>query len=172
MDRKQKAIQEARIKEHMKEPINQFMNALDKEGKPLYPLAEKMQKYLLLNPDPVLNGMRMANALLHEMRWHKEQAKKYYMAHSVGGDENKMYDKFGKPMSSEDCYIAYIQENQVCHTVVAKLRSYLMNDLLKAVDNNIFTFEMYNDYVMKIIKILREMGHELFPEKVELIEPM
>jgi hypothetical protein len=126
----------------------------------------------LANPDPAIDSMQMANALLHEIRWHKEQARKYYQAHIEKNKPVDMIDKFGKVMSREDCYIAWISETQVIHTVISKLRNHLVNSLLTKVDQDIFTYQQFNDYVVGVEEELKKMGYELFPTTVEVIKPL
>ena len=171
VDRNKKAIMDAKNKEAMKHPVNRFMNELDKEGKIKYPIAAKLRKYFVLNPDPALNAMRMANSLLHEIRWHKDQAAKYY-ADYLTVDAITMIDKNGKVMTKEECYTSYIQETQVGFVAISKLREHLINGLLPVVDEEVFNFQKYNDYVLEVERIAKELGYELFPETVEVTQPL
>lgn len=173
ISREEKAKREAKIKEDMKHPVNQFMNKVNDEGKLLYPMAAKLREYFLVNPDPAINAMQMANALLHEIRWHKQTAKEYYQAHlTKKGEATNMFDNKGKLMTHEACYTAYIQESQLCHTVVSKLRTHIINALLPVVDNDIFTFEKFNDYCLGVEESLDKLGYVLFPVKVDVIKAL
>jgi len=170
-NRNQKAIREAKIEEDMKLPVNKLLNDRDKEGKLKFPLAPVLQKYFRANPDPALNAMRLANSLVHELRWHKDQAAKY-LENYQSDSKVEMFDKDGRMMTKEECYTAHIQETQVGFVVLSKLRDHLINGLLPVVDATIFSLEQYNDFVMKIVEIVKGLGYNLFPETAELIEPL
>jgi len=86
--------QQLKVKKDMELPVNKFLNAQTKDGKIKYPIAEKLRKYFISNPDPILNDMRLSNALLHEIRWHKKQSEKYLGEH--GAAVIKMKDKEGR----------------------------------------------------------------------------
>lgn len=166
--KQQKELQKKKIEEQMKEPINQFINIVEKDGKTIkYPIAVRLRKYFNANPDPIINALRMVNSLTHEVRYHKVQSKKYFEA-SQGFEI--MNDNQGKALSEEECYVKYISEKQVCHTVMAKLREHIVRNLVGLVDGDLFTFKQFNDCIMQVEKILKDLGYELFPDKVELIE--
>jgi len=170
-DRNQEAIKKAKIKEDMKHPINQLLNETDDEGNLKFPIAPILRKYLLANPDPAINAMRLSNSLVHELRWHKDRAKNYLDAYK-SKEKVEMYDKDGKQLTKAECYTGHIQEVQVGFAVLTKLREHLVNGLLPTVDEEIFSLEKYNDFVMKTKKIVEDMGYDLFPDKVETIEPL
>lgn len=172
MTRDEKARRDARLKEDMNMPMNKFLNETNKEGTLKYPMAQILRDYFLMNPDAVLNGVRMCNALLHEIRFHKNQAKKYYQSSLNDKDKVKMFDKFGKLMTKEDCYLKWINETQANYLVLSNLRTYLTQNLLAMVDNDLFTFEQYNGYLEKVIAKVKGLGYDLFPKKVTLIEPL
>lgn len=163
--------QQKKHKENMELPINQYLNKVDKDGKFLFPNAPKLRKYFICNPDPVLNDNRLANALLHEIRWHQQMAVKYLIAHE-GTVPVEMRDKHGNIMEKEDCYLAHISEEQNVHLALSKLREHLVNRLLAKCDGEVFSFEQFDKYVGEVEKILSKMGLELFPAKVEIINPM
>lgn len=171
LNRDEKARRKAILKEQQKHPLNQFLNAVDKDGNVLYEIAPKLMQYFRSNPDPVLDAMEMSNALLHEIRWHKKKAQEYHVAY-ISGNVKEMKDNHGRIMDKDDCYIHYISETQVNHTVLSKLRVHLINKLLITVDDDIFTFQQFNDYVLQLESILKEMGYVLFPDKVEVIKPL
>lgn len=171
-DRNEKARFKAQQRANMELPINKFLNETDKDGALKYPMAKVLQNYFIIDVEPVLIGMRVCNALLHEIRFHKERAKKYYQASLDGKDKTDMYDKKGNMMSREECYIAYISETQTIQIVIGQLRKELMDNLLIKVDNDIFTFDKYNEYLEKVIKKVKELGYDLFPDKITLIEPL
>ena len=123
------------------------------------------------NPDPILNDQRMANALLHEIQWNKNQAIKYLMNYESDSVVT-MLDKFGRVMGREDCYLAHLSSKQNAHLALSRLREHLSNQLLSKCDGNFFTFELYDQFVGKIDKKLEEKGYTLFPDKVTLIEPL
>ena len=158
-------------KKNMDLPVNRFLNAVNEDGTHKYPIAKTLWEYHLLNPDPVLNDMRMANSLLHEVRWRKDQSVKYLLASKTKG-ETEMFDKNGKMMDKEDCYLAHISFNVNIHLAISKLREHLGIQLLAKCDGAVFTFEQYNEYLLKFQKIVKELGYELFPKKVDLIEPL
>ena len=75
-------------------------------------------------------------------------------------------------MDKDDCYLAHISSKQNAHISLAKLREHLSSVLLSKVDGDFFTFDQYNEYVGKIDKIVDELGYELFPDEVKVIEPL
>ena len=172
--RRQKKMSKKQQEEHEKSlelPINKFMNAQDDEGNLKYPVAVKLRKYYIDNPDAVLNSMRLSNALLHELRWRLQQAKLFLKEH-MSSDPVKLRDKNGNLMDRDDCYLSYISHTQNVHIALSKLREHLSIDLLAKCDGSVFTLDQYNDYVLKVEAIVKELGHELFPEKIELIQPL
>lgn len=168
--RTQKAIKKVRQDIAQELPINKFLNEKTEDGNAKYPVADKISKYLWLDPDPVLNANRLANSLVHEIQWHQNMAVKYLQAFS-SDEKVEMFDRNGQQMSKEECYIAHIQETLVQHTVLDKLRQHLFQGLLPKV-SDIFTMQQYNDYVLEVETKLKELGHELFPTKVEIVSPL
>ena len=158
--------------EIMRQPINRILNAVKEDGKTLkYEIAQRLRPYMILNPDPVLNSMRLSNALLHEIRWRKKEATKYLLSYESKVDI-PLYDKHDKEMSKDDIYLAYISQNQNVHIALSKLRDHLVTNLLSKVDDELFTMDMYQDFVLKTEKIIKELGFELFPTKIDIIEPL
>jgi len=155
---------------NMAMPINQFMNATDEDGKIKYPVASKLRNYWIADPDAVLNDMRLSNSLLHELRWHKENEKNYMRQYDAEFLTSK--NKDGNIMTKEECYLASIKESHTCHIVLSKLRALLSSSLLSKCDREILSFEQYNEFVTKTEEIVAKAGFTLFPDKVELIEPL
>lgn len=173
---KQKRVAEEQKAQHqanMELPINKFLNAKNEDGSYQYPIAERLRKYFINNPDPILNDMRMANALLHELRWRRTQALKYYAAYNQPDDvEIELKNKEGGSMSKGDCFLSYIAETQSIHMVMAKLREHITSNLLGKADGTIFTLEQANEFILKIEAKVKELGYTLLPDTVELIEPL
>jgi hypothetical protein len=170
-DRNKVALREAKLDEDRKKPLNRLLNSVDDEGKPKYEIANRIRTWFLANPDPALNSMRLINSLLHELRWHKNMARKYFDNH-ISADPVEMRDKEGKVMTKDECYIAHIQEKQVNHIVMAKLRDQLIQGLAPCVDEEVFTLDQYHEYMLEVEDKVKELGFELFPDKVEVIHPL
>ncbi len=171
--RRQKMITEQQIKpkESIDLPQNRFLNEKDDKGEIKYPIATKLRKYFIANPDPIITDMRMANAILHEIRWNLQQSGKYWINYQ-GKEAVTMRDKQGRIMEKDDCYLAHISSKQNIHIALSKLREHLSNRLLSKCEADFFTFDQYNEFVGKIDKIVTELGYELFPDEVKLIEPL
>ena len=163
--------QQLKIKKDMELPVNKFLNAKDKDGNAKYSVAAKLYKYFVNNPDPILDDMRLANALLHNVRWHKSQSAKYLDNFTREGKID-IKDKEGKIMEKDECYLAHISSEQNTHIGVSNLREHLSNKMLSKVDGDFFTFDQYNEFIEKVGKKLEELGFELFPCEVKLIEPL
>lgn len=163
--------QQLKHKQNMELPVNKFMNAQDDKGKVKYSVAAKLREYVINNPDPILIDMRMSNALLHSIRFHKRQSLKYKLAYE-SKEEIGMYDKNGRVLERDDCYLAHISEGQNVHIALSKLREHLSNRLLSKCDGEFFTFDQYNQFVTETEKIIAELGYELFPTEVKLIHPL
>jgi len=162
----------ARVQEHMKEPINQFMNMQgEKEGEFKYPLGRRLEAYFLANPDPALNAMRLSNALLHEIRFHQDQSKIFYDASLETGAIN-IRDEKGSVMNKRQCYTTYIKEVQLIHTVLSTLREQITAKLLSTVDGEIFSHDQFNEYVCDVEIKVKELGYTLFPKTVDVIKPL
>lgn len=172
LNRDEKARREKQLKKEKEHPINKFLNEKDDKGNLKYPMAERLRNYFLANPDPVLSAMRMSNALLHEIRFHKNKASEYYESYLDDSGTKKMYDSEGRLMTKEGCYVAWIKETQTIHLVLENLRQSLTNRLLSTVDENLFTFEQYDDFIEKTEKKVKELGYVLFPDKISIIEPV
>lgn len=152
-------------------PVNRLLNMVDENGKLKYAIADKLRKYALANPDPALNDLRMSNALLHELRWHKGNALKYMLEYE-NPSEDGLKDNRGNKMTKNDCYLAYISENQNVHVVLSKMREHITGQLLSKCDGVIFTLEQYDEFVTKTEAKVKEMGYELFPVEVIPPEPL
>lgn len=163
--------QQMKHKQNMELPVNKFLNATNKEGEIKYPVADKLRRYFINNPDPVEMDMRKTNALLHQLRWSKKQALKYKLNYD-SDKEIEMKDKMGEIMDKDDCYLAYISSNHNQYGVLSEIRQHLVNNLLGKCDGEMFTFDQFNDFVDKVAKIVNSLGFELFPDNVELIEPL
>lgn len=170
--KKQRITRAQKLKQQkdMELPINQFLNAIDKDGNLKYESATLLRKYYIADPDPVLDMIRLANAVVHELRFHKTQAAVYLKEHVSG--EPKLKNEHGQPMSLDQCYLKYIAENHACHTTMSKLRQVLAHQLMPMCGSDIFTFEQFDQYVLHIKKIVAELGFELFPIKVDVIQPL
>lgn len=156
----------------MELPINKFLNEKDEKGGYKYPYAEKLKSYFLFNPDPILADMRKSNAFLHEMRWRLERAANHLKLYEE--DPNSTYpelDNLGNKLVKTH-YGGYVSETQTVYLVLAKLREHLSSTLLAKCDGDFFTLEMFEDFVKKTDVKVTEMGFELFPNKVTLIEPL
>ena len=170
-NRDELARHQAKTDNDMKMPVNKFMNEKDEAGKVKYPIAQKLRNYFLSNPDPIFDAMRLTNSLVHEIRWHKEQAKRYLVGHKSFG-EVTMRDKTGQTLTKEECYTAYIKERQLPYVVLSKLRTQITAGLLPKVDNDLFTFQQFNDFILDVEKIVESLGYVLFPTKVENIKTL
>lgn len=160
--------------EHNKQmelPVNKFLNMMNDKGEIKYEIASVVRKYALSNPDPALDQMRLCNALVHELRVHKKRAMDYLSAYE-SNNPIELRNEHGTILDKGDCYLRYVAERQNCHLVLSKLRAQLIGKLLEKCDGDVFTFDQYNDYVIKCIARVKEMGYELFPVNVEIIEPL
>lgn len=171
VNRNQKAVRDAKMKNEMDKPINKFLNLKNENGEPKYEIAKDLIAYYTASPDIAMNSIRLTNSLLHELRWHMDQSKKY-LANYESKDKIEMFDQNGIQLTREQCYTSYIKEQQVCYTVLSKLRSYIVEVLLVTVDDQIFTFEQYNNYIIKVKNIVESLGFEMFPKTVKVIEPL
>jgi hypothetical protein len=135
-------------------------------------VAEKIKKYALNNPDPVLNDVRLINAMLHELRFHKNQSIKYLYEFNKEEGMIELVNNQNKVMSKEECYLNYISESHQIHTVLSRMREKLVTNLLSKCDGFMFTFEQYNQYVLDLEKVITKLGYVLFPTKVEVITPL
>jgi len=172
--RNQKMSREQQLKHRkdMELPVNKFLNARDKEKNLKYPFAEKLRRYYVFNPDPILNDMRLANGFLHELRWRLELAENHLNEYKK--DKNSTYierDEEGNRVVKKH-YGGYIAEKQVVHLVLSRLRKHLSERLLAKCDGDFFTFEQFNEFMVKAEKIVADLGFELFPDEVKLIEPL
>ena len=158
-------------KKNMALPQNKFLNAVDDEGKIKYPIAIKLRKYYISNPDPVLDDLRLANAYLAQVRWSISQAKKY-LKNYEGKEAITVRDKHGDIMERDDCYNSYIASEQNIYLVLSKLREHLSSTLLAKCEKDFFSLDQYDEFVGKIDKIVAELGFELFPSEIKLIEPL
>jgi len=163
--------QRLKHKEDMALPVNRFLNAKNDDGELKYPIAVKLRKYFIDNPDPILDDMRMTNALLHQLRWNKQQSVKYLAQYEADGSGN-MKDREGNPLGKDDCYLAHVSCKQNEYGLLSQLRNSIVNKMLPKCDGEIFTFENFNEYVSKVEDLLEKEGHELFPKELKLIEPL
>jgi len=122
------------------------------------------------NPDKAINCMRLGNAFLHEIRFHREMSAKFLYENKK--DLVEEVNERGQLMSKEECYLKHIQERGAEYLALSKLRELLSEEMIKYVNGNSFTFEVFNKYLEGMRAKLKEMGHELFPAKAELIMPL
>lgn len=158
--------------ERMNLPVNKFLNAADENGMLTYSVAGKLRKYFMNNPDLALDASRMTNALLHELQWRKGNMIKYLSEHNRDSSQIEVKDNQGKVMSKDECYLAYISERVNVYAVLSKLRGHLVNKLLPLCDGVSLTFEQYNEHVELTEKKVKEIGYDLFPDNVDLVNPV
>lgn len=156
----------------MQLPINQFLNAKNKDGSLKYPISGKLRKYFVNNPDPALDSIRFANALFQKIKVHRLQSVKYLGGYHKPEGESDVKDKNGQSMSKSDCHLAYVSENHNIHLGLSKLRDHLVSNLLSKCDGEVFKFDQYNDYMLEMEKKVKDLGYELLPDHVELILPL
>lgn len=168
---KLKVEQERQHAENMKLPINQFLNAQNEDGTSKYEVGNKLYKYFINNPDPVLDDVRMANAYLHQIRFLKHSSTKcleqYHSSEPV-----TLKDGQGNLLSKDECFLNSISQQHQVHTTLSKLRSLLVNNLLAKCTGDTLTFEQYNQYVLDVEKKVSELGYTLLPTTVEMIPPL
>jgi len=169
--RKMSREQKLKHQKIQKEPQNQFLNLRNEDGTHTYPLAERIYQYVRWDPDAVLNSLRVANALVHELRFHQEKAKEYLKYHE-GSDAIPFFDEHGKKMTRDGCYLAHIVETQAQHVVVSRLRQHLIQNLLTKCDNALFTFDQFNQFVLDIEETVKKLGFELWPTTVNVPKPL
>lgn len=124
-----------------------------------------------MNPDPVLDDMRRINALVHEVRHHKIMSERALKEHA-SDDEVTLRSKDGRPLEKSEVYSLYVIEYQSIFTTLSALRDSLLQRLLAKVDGEVFRFDQFDGYVASIDKIIKELGFELFPEEIKVIEPL
>ena len=158
--------------ERLNHPANKFLNAKNEDGTPKYALAGVLEKYWLANPDPALNDIRLANSLVHELRFRKNVANKHYSAYQSKSPNETLMDNQGRLLSKDECYLAFVRETQAQHLVLLNLRDHLVSKLLAKCDGKTFTFEQYETFVNQCRMVVEELGFELFPHQVNLVAPL
>lgn len=152
-------------------PVNKFLNTRNDDGSLKYKTADKIQKYVYIQYDPILKDMRLINSMIHDIR-HKLALIKL---HEPEYNENKqitLYNSNGGVLSREELYAELIMYRQAVHSRLCSIREDIINKLFVKVDGQVFTFEMFDDYVLKCDEVIRGMGYELFPESVKIIYPL
>jgi len=154
-------------------PVNRFLNDMTKKGKLKYSMADKVRKYILANPDPAEDKMRMCNALLHEIRFHKDRSEFYLQEHikAINGDTTDIKDQHGRTMTPEQLYLQYVAEKQATWTTLSRLRQNV-GKLLETCSEEVFSLEMYNSFVESLERVVKELGFDLFPTKATVINPL
>lgn len=170
-NRNAEALRKARTLEDANKPINQFLNLFDENNKLKYSMAKTLREYFFAQPELVTNNIRLINSLVHEIKFHNVQADKYLKQFKSDGKVT-VVNKNGELMTKEECYSSYLIEKHVPYIVLNKLRATLTEALLSKIDNENFTYEQYNDYLENINKVIKDMGYELFPNKVEVVYPL
>ena len=170
VQRKMSREQKIQQQKNMDLPVNRFLNSRNEDGTRKYASADKLMPYFVNNPDPVMDQIRMCNALAHELRFHQVQAKLYLDVSKAGGGMLK--NEHGLPMSAEECYVKHIAEKHTQHLVMSRIRQQICHKLLAMCDGSLFTFEQYDVYVLEMEKVVKEMGFELFPDSVDVIHPL
>jgi len=168
--RKMTRAQKLAREKQMAIPVNRFLNSVDDKGKLLWPAADKLRRYFFANPDPAIDSIRMANALVHELRFHQEQVAMYQREFDSG--ITKITTPEDVVMSMEQIKLKIIEETQVCYLTVSKLRKHITDGVFKTCDDITFPFEKFNEYVLTVDAKIKELGYDLFPETVEIIAPL
>lgn len=152
-------------------PVNKFLNAFTDDKKFKYAYSEKLRRYFLNNPDPIFDTIRQINALVHEIRHHKLMSEKC-LRESMSDSVITIRNKDGALFERNELYSLFVVESQTVHLVLSKIRSMLINNLLSKVDGEVFTFDQFDKYVGEIDKVVKDLGFDLFPLKVEVISPL
>lgn len=151
-------------------PAAKFMNDRNEDGSLKYPAAEKVWSNVMSGSNNVLSAMRHLNVLLHELRWRKKQSLKYELQYK-SDQPITMLTKDGAVMDRDECYLAELGMSLNCHSSVEDIREHLVGKLLPTCDGKLFTFDLFNEYVLKVDSIVTSIGYDLFPDKIVLIEP-
>jgi len=167
---KRTRAQEKEYQENMEKPVNKFLNARTEDGTLDYKSAKLMWDNVNSGAGPVLKVMRRVNAHLHELRWRKKQAEKYLEQHK-STEPITIRDKNGNIMDRDELYLSHISMGLNVYNSVTDIEKTLIENLLPLCDGKRFTFEQFEEYLFKVKKIVDDAGFELFPSKVELIEP-
>ena len=167
---KRTTAQEREYQKNMELPVNKFLNARTEEGSLNYKSAKLMWDNVNSGAGPVHKVMKMVNAHLHELRWRKKQAKKYLEQHQ-STEPVTIRDKNGIIMDREELYLSHISMGLNTYNSVTDIEKALVEKLLPLCGGKQFTFEQFDEYLFKVKKIVDEAGFELFPSKVELIDP-
>ena len=151
-------------------PMNKlFMAVTDKEGKLVYPLAERIWKWKLSGIDKSKDIMRQICAFVDSIRSYQCLTRRYESEVSSGKITSKTKDGDLMDVIDLDTGIKANRINQ--YRSLANIRDLVTNQLMAMIDNEGFTGDIYNNYVLKLSKVLNELGFDLFPDEFEIIYP-
>jgi len=176
--------QQMKQRELMKQPINRFMSQTKevdcdvcagkgceqcKEGKIFilkYPIAEKIRRWNIANPDPLEDSIRMSFALYHEVLHRKNLGARLFKE-AKGEIPIESRDQKGNLMTQEECYQGYVSETVNVLLALSRLRHHLIGNLLnKCGPQELVTFDMFNSIALDLSKKIEKEGLMLFPDKV------
>lgn len=170
-DRNKEAIKKAQQKKELEKPENKFINLRNEDGSLKYESAKLMWDYFVQNPDPVLNKMYGINSLLRELRFHIDIAKKCLEQH-LGKEPVTIYDEKGNLFSRDQLYVKYISHQHLIPIVISRMRAEIVQNLMTMIDEELFTSEQFDEYVLELNKKVKDLGFELFPKKVGVVKPL
>jgi len=173
LDRNEAARQAIEDKNNLNNPYSRFLNARNEDGTIKYPVAEKIGKWLLLNPDVITDQIRATNALIHGIRHHRAQIELFSQQHklSEAGQPIMLRDEQGRIYTRAEVYNKVVYHSQAIHTNLSAIRSKIVNDIFGKLDEVLLTNDAFNAYVEDVQKVLAELGYKLFPDAVT-IDPM
>jgi hypothetical protein len=144
-------------------PVNIYLN--DKTGKFKYP--DKIKKYMLQMPDPILDDLRQIYAFMHKSML---QHQNIVRAHNQISDNN-IYEKnkFGNLMSLEELHTNIMADRININKNLAEIRTLLFEKLAVKCDDAVFTLQMFEDTITKVENEFTKIGYDLFPKDFNVI---
>ena len=140
---------------------------LDK-GSYKYKHTDLFRKYVLGNPDSIEMNMQWVIQLVDQLSSHKnhyEQALKQYNDNTV---EVTIRDDKGNLVPRYELYFVAGLHKNALQRKLSSIRKILMEDLLLKVDDIIFTYKQYDDFIDHAIKMVESLGYTLFNTEVKV----
>jgi len=149
-------------------PMNRlFFQVLDEAGNRKYPIAERIFLWKISGIDVIQDIMRQICAYIDSIRSYQRLTKKYMDELKSGKIVSKRKD--GELMDRIDLESG-IKANRINgYRLLADIRDLSCNQLLANITDDCFTGDMYNSYMLILSKVIRELGFDLFPKKMEII---
>lgn len=155
------AAQKKKQESYAKLPMNQYLNSD-------LSMAKKLRTHLISGDELVRDDMRKVQSYIQQIRHRQVYTMK--LKDQLKTSKFHELNNYGKVMTREEIANQIVVNELSLYHDLADIKDWLLQHLMIKIDGASFTAEMFDEFISRADKRVAELGLELFPDKLELIE--